>query len=80
MQTLHVRSVPDDLYDRLRAMAQAKKRSISAQVIFLLDRAVEEEEHQQEQAQILADIRTRRFTPSPTAPDSVEMLREDRAR
>ena len=80
MQTLHVRSVPDGLYDRLRAMANAKKRSISAQVLFLLDRAVEEEEHQQEQAQILADIRTRRFTPPPTAPDSVEVLREDRAR
>lgn len=80
MQTLHVRSVPDELYDRLRALAHAKQRSLSAQVILLLDRALEDENMRQEQAQILADIRRRRFTPPPTAPDITEMLHEDRER
>jgi plasmid stability protein len=80
MQTLHVRSVPDELYDRLRALAHAKQRSLSAQVILLLDRALEDEDRRQEQAQILADIRRRRFTPPPAAPDTTEMLREDRER
>jgi plasmid stability protein len=80
MQTLHVRSVPEELYDRLRALAQAKQRSLSAQVILLLDKALEEEAKHQEQAQVLAELRRRRFTPPPSAPDSVEMLREDRQR
>jgi plasmid stability protein len=80
MQTLHVRSVPDELYERLRALAHAKQRSLSAQVILLLDRALEEENRRPEQAQILADIRRRRFTPPSTAPDPTEMLREDRER
>ena len=80
MQTLHVRGVPEQLYNRLRGMAQAKQRSLSAQVILLLDKALEDENQRQEQAQVLADIRQRRFTPPPTAPDSVEMLREDRGR
>lgn len=80
MQTLHVRSVPEELYDRLRALAQAKQRSLSAQVILLLDRALEDEAQRQEQTQVLADIRRRRFTPPPAAPDSIEMLREDRKR
>lgn len=80
MQTLHVRSVPDELYDRLRTLAHAKQRSLSAQVILLLDRALKDEDQRQEQAQILADIRRRRFTPPPTAPDTTEMLREDRER
>jgi hypothetical protein len=80
MQTLHVRSVPDDLYNRLRSLAQSEQRSLSAQVIMLLDRALEDETKLQQQAQILAEIRRRRFTPPPGAPDSVEMLREDRDR
>jgi plasmid stability protein len=80
MQTLHVRSVPDELYNRLRALAQSEQRSLSAQVILMLDRALEDEARHQDQAQILAEIRRRRFTPPPTAPDSVEMVREDRNR
>jgi plasmid stability protein len=80
MQTLHVRSVPDDLYERLRSLAQTEQRSLSAQVIYLLDKALEHESKAQEQAQILDNIRRRRFTPPPAAPESVEMLREDRSR
>lgn len=80
MQTLHVRSVPDELYERLRSLAQVEQRSLSAQVIHLLDRALQEEAQRQDQAQILAEIRRRRFTPPTPAPDSVEMLREDRNR
>jgi len=36
MATLHVRNVPDDLYERLRAAAEAEGRSIGAQAIALL--------------------------------------------
>ncbi len=80
MQTLHVRSVPDELYNRLRVLAQSEQRSLSAQVIQMLDRALAEEAKHQEQAQILADIKRRRFAPPAAAPDSIEMLREDRNR
>lgn len=60
--------------------AQARQRSLSAQVILLLDRAVTAEMQRQEQTTILDNIRRRRFTPSPDAPTPVEMLREDWAR
>jgi plasmid stability protein len=80
MQTLHVRGVPDELYNRLRELAQAKQRSLSAQVLLLLEEAVGDEAQRQEQTQILADIRRRRFTPPPTAPDGIEMVRQDRER
>jgi hypothetical protein len=49
-------------------------------VILMLNRALEDETRRRDQAQILAEIRRRRFTPPSTAPDSVEMLREDRNR
>ncbi len=44
MNTLHVRSVPDDLYERLQKLAHSKNRSLSAQVITMLTQAIEDEE------------------------------------
>ena len=80
MSTLHVRNIPEQLYERIRRRAQAQGRSITAEVISLLERAVEESESTQ--AEVLADIRRRRFfRPADVgAPDSTTLLREDRQR
>ncbi len=40
MATLHVRNVPDDLYDRLKSLAEEDHRSLSSEVIDLLQEAV----------------------------------------
>ncbi len=40
MATLHVRNVPDDLYERLRHSAATKHRSLSAEIIDLLESGV----------------------------------------
>ena len=77
---LHVRNVPDELYERIRRHAQVQNRSISAQVIVLLNRALDEVVSSQ--SDVLTNIRRRRFfRPSEAgAPDSTALLREDRAR
>jgi plasmid stability protein len=78
MPTLHVRNVPETLYDRLRERAQEQNRSLSAEVVMLLDFALEESTDMQ--AQLLDNIRRRRFfNPAAAgAPDSTTLLREDR--
>ena len=80
MSVLHVRNVPESLYERLRRRAEAQRRSLSAEVITLLTRALEEEGQSPEAT--LAAIRSRRFfhPDSVGAPDSTTMLREDRER
>ena len=80
MPTLHVRNVPETLYDRLRHRAQERNRSISAEVVLLLDYALEETAVSQ--ADILDRIRRRRFfdPAQADAPDSTTLLREDRQR
>lgn len=80
MPILHVRNVPDQLYSRLKQQAQVKNRSISAEVIMLLDYALTETERSQ--AQILDGIQRRRFfKPADAgAPDSSTLLHEDRSR
>ena len=80
MNTLHVRSIPDDLYQRLQQLAKTRNRSLSAQVVEMLSQALEDEELQLKQAALLTSIRRRRFTPPVKSPTSLELLREDRKR
>jgi len=80
MAILHVRSVPEDLHERLQRLAQSRSRSLSAEVITLLYQALEEEENRQRQGQLLADIRRRRYSLAAGAPNSLELLLEDRQR
>lgn len=80
MPTLHVRNVPEEVYERIRMRATQQNRSISAEVIMLLQRAVTEPERPQNE--VLAGIRRRRFfrPADVNAPDSLTLLRADRAR
>jgi plasmid stability protein len=80
MPTLHVRQVPDELYDRLRERAAAQNRSLSAEVIALLQHALGPDARSQRD--VLASIRRRRSTTtvSAEAVDSATLLREDRRR
>lgn len=80
MNTLHVRSVPDDLYERLQQLAHARNRSLSAQVITMLAQAIEIEERRKKQAKTLKSIQRRRFKAPRNAPSSLDLLREDRTR
>lgn len=79
MATLHVRGVPDDLYERVRNLAAAKQRSLSAEIVQLLEQALAEEDLRAEQTALLESIRRHRYAP-PEGMNSVAMLREDRRR
>jgi len=88
MATLHVKNVPDDLYARLQQLAVAQNRSISAQVITLLENALTTQvkqprsENPKSIIEILAEIRRRRrVNPADFGlPDSTTLIREDRDR
>lgn len=80
MPTLHVRGVPDEIYEGLQTMAQHHQRSLSAQVVTMLGQALQAEAQRQQQARLLGSIRRRRFEPGRGAPDSLDLLREDRTR
>ena len=80
MAILHVRNVPEELYARLKRRADSQRRSLSAEVITLLEWATEEVERTSEAT--LASIRQRRsFNPALAgAPHSTTLLRQDRDR
>lgn len=82
MPTLHVRNVPRDLYGRIRKLAERERRSLSGEVIDLLDRASRTEALREDPTVILDRIRRRagKFRLPRGWTDSVELLREDRDR
>ncbi len=41
MATLTIKRVPDELYEKLKAMAKRRRRSINSQVIVLLEAALD---------------------------------------
>lgn len=80
MPILHVRSVPEELYERIRQRARAKNRSISAEVIGLLERGLQEPSRSRKEV-VEEILRRRSFRPTEEGlPDSVAFLREDRDR
>jgi plasmid stability protein len=78
MPILHVRNVSDPLYERIRQQAQEQNRSIRAEVIRLLNKALAQADLSQ--AELLANIRRRRSFRllEQGAPDSTTLLRQDR--
>jgi plasmid stability protein len=81
MATLHVRNVPDELYERIRRRAARENRSLSAEVVALLDRATQRDP--ETESPLFERIRRRRQRiqeESGRFPSSVDLLREDRAR
>jgi len=80
MPTLHVRSVPDDLYQEIQKLAEERSRSLSAQVVTMLAQALDDEKSRKSQTKALTSIRRRRFSAPKKSPSSLELLREDRKR
>jgi hypothetical protein len=80
MPVLHLEDVPADLYARIEELAAAHKRSVASEAVRLLRHGLGADAGGRSQADLLAEMRRRSFTPPPGTPDSVELLREDRER
>lgn len=83
MPELHVRNLPPELHERLRAQATADGRSMSAEAIVLLRRALQLNEDrragQRAAMQRLREIRERSRL-SDELPPAEQLVREDRDR
>jgi plasmid stability protein len=82
MPTLYVRDIPEEVLQRVKKLASQEKRSLSAEVAILLDRALQEDTLRSRRAEALDRIERRRksFKLPPGTPDTLALLREDRAR
>ncbi len=82
MATLHVRNVPERLYRRIQKLAEEENRSLTAEVVQILTRGLQEVETRKNASDVLERIRKRaKKTDLPRGwADSVELIREARDR
>jgi plasmid stability protein len=80
MPILHLPDVSLEVYESLRQRAAVHQRTVEAEALGLLERALAGEARGSTQAELLAGLRRRSYTPPRGTPDSVELLREDRNR
>ena len=83
MATLYVENIPDELYEALRGRARARRRSIAAEVLALLEESIPTAEELKARQTLLHKFERMRAKKSHSRGSfsSTEgMLREDRAR
>ena len=83
MKTYTIRDIPEELFERFKSLAQRERRSINAEIIEVMDRAVQQDALQQQRQDTLRRIAELRHTlPAETreGKDSLTLLREDRNR
>ena len=82
MHTLYVRNLPDDLYSKIRQLAARRRRSMGAEVIVLIEQALQQEAALEKQMEALDRIAERRasYKAPADSTDSLTLLREDRSR
>ena len=83
MATLYVENVPDEVYEALRRRARANRKSISAEVLSLLEENVVTAEEQKLRQRFLRQAQRLRSKPSAAQtqfPSTEQMQREERLR
>jgi plasmid stability protein len=75
--TLHIRGVPVDLYERLKAQAEKNGRSLNTEVVDVLSKATP---HKRSFDEVMASIeeRAKRLGFGPDWPQPEDVIREDR--
>jgi antitoxin FitA len=82
MATLHVRNVPEEMMEKLKDRAARERRSVSAEILSLVEDALESDERRRRNQMLLDNIRENRRQMVPAGPgeDAVSLVREDRSR
>lgn len=83
MATLYVENIPDDLYEALRSRAKARRHSIAAEVLSLLEENIPTEQElkaRREWVRKLVRLREKQSKATGSFPSAEEMIREDRER
>lgn len=80
MAILHVRNVPDKLYERLKQRARTRRRSLSVEVLELLERGIDDLSEERSVLLERIDRRREALREASGEFDSTTWIREDRER
>jgi len=78
LPSLQIRELPENLYEKICALAKKERRSITQQTIILLEKALEMENQRKTNRQILLDQIIQETQTKYNFSDPVRLIREDR--
>lgn len=80
MAVLHVRNIPESLYERMQSLAQERGITLSALVVLMMEKEAEEAAARRKHARAMRQIRgaLRHRPPRPAGELTGELLREAR--
>ena len=78
--TLYVRGVPQQVYEELKQFAETDGQSVNKEALTLIEQGIAQRRIALERREALAGLDALRRRIGPTRGDSLELLREDRAR
>ena len=71
-------NIPDELYHQLELLASTQNRPLEAEIVYLLEKGIQQETIRQKQSQVLRKVKQNLWKPDEPVPDSVTLLREIR--
>jgi hypothetical protein len=71
-------NIPDELYHQLELLASTRNRPLEAEIVYLLEKGIQQETIRQRQSQVLRKVKQNLWKPDKPVPDSVTLLREVR--
>ena len=81
MPLLKVRDCPEDIYQKIVFVAKKQHRTLSQQVVLLLEKGLgQEQSNCERRRQLLEAIHQREILPRAQQLDAVALIREDRER
>ena len=81
MPLLQVRDFPEDIYKKITIAAKKQNRTISQQVVVLLEKSLgQEESNNERRKRAIEKIKDRNISESVKKMDAVALIREDRER
>lgn len=81
MPLLQIRECPEEIYKKVALVAKRQNRTITQQVVVLLEKGLgQEESNIERRKQLLCKIESRQIPDKVKAIDAVALIREDRDR
>lgn len=80
MPTLHVRGIPEELYETLKKRAAADGRSISSETIFILEKELRKPYESVEEILLKIKENSKKYRPTRRMASAERLIREDRRR
>ena len=80
MTALQIRDLPEEIYEKIKELSEQEHRSLSSQVLTLLEQSLQSETNETNRTQLIKSIKQQQSEWSRELPEPSRLISEDRNR